>query len=267
MKRILTLLVCLLFSTFLRGQYSLQIEYNQIFNTDFPLIRTGLLQVNSNQSIFVDLMKSKRPIKENSDTNISYLDNLSDHERYTEIKEGEKINLQVGGNYDQYYMYDQSKKTFLFTGELGKEQFLISDNFNLQWEITNETKTISNYKVYKASTNFRGRNWDAWFAPELAYNFGPWKLHGLPGLILEAYDDSHRYHFVAIKIKNDKNLPMEPNTHFLKKIDFKNFILGNFEIIENSVNIIERDYEVIRHNVKRNSKELIYEWEEQPKKQ
>ncbi len=57
----------------------------------------------------------------------------------------------------------------------------------IKWQICPETKKIQNYTCQKAITTFRGRTWQAWFTPQIPIKFGPWKLHGLPGLILTAY--------------------------------------------------------------------------------
>jgi len=65
------------------------------------------------------------------------------------------------------------------------------------WEIADETKTILGYECTKAETDFRGRKWIAWFTPDIPLQEGPWKLCGLPGLILEANDADNDYIFEA----------------------------------------------------------------------
>lgn len=69
-----------------------------------------------------------------------------------------------------------------------------------EWSISEETKEISGYQCLKATTKYRGREWEAWFAPEIPIPDGPWKLCGLPGLILEAYDTHKDYCFTATSI-------------------------------------------------------------------
>lgn len=64
-----------------------------------------------------------------------------------------------------------------------------------EWELGEGIKTILGYECFEASTDFRGRKWTAWFTPEIPVQEGPWKLCGLPGLILEAYDADDNYHF------------------------------------------------------------------------
>lgn len=67
--------------------------------------------------------------------------------------------------------------------------YLININDSLQWDILDSTKQLKGYTVQKAHSNNPGTQYTAWFTTDLPYSFGPQKLHGLPGLILEAYDD------------------------------------------------------------------------------
>lgn len=58
----------------------------------------------------------------------------------------------------------------------------------MQWEIVaDSTKTVLGYECIMARTAYHGRDWTAWFSPEIPVQDGPWKFTGLPGLILMAY--------------------------------------------------------------------------------
>ena len=74
-----------------------------------------------------------------------------------------------------------------------------------QWEIGDSTKTVLGYECVEATSNYRGRKWTAWFAPEIPIQEGPWKLCGLPGLILEAHDANSDYIFEATGLKQNPN--------------------------------------------------------------
>lgn len=74
---------------------------------------------------------------------------------------------------------------------------------SLKWEILNETKLIQKHETIKATTNFKGREYIAWFTTEIPSYFGPLKLHGLPGLILELSDSKNEVILIAKKISYD----------------------------------------------------------------
>ncbi len=69
-----------------------------------------------------------------------------------------------------------------------KQIYVKDEATKLNWKLSTESKKIGNFLCKKATTFFRGRNYTAWYTSKIAIPFGPWKLHGLPGLILEAYD-------------------------------------------------------------------------------
>ena len=66
----------------------------------------------------------------------------------------------------------------------------------IDWKIQPDKKVIGNYNCQKATGTFGGRVYTVWFAPDLAFRDGPWKLSGLPGLILEAQDQKKEISFV-----------------------------------------------------------------------
>ena len=85
------------------------------------------------------------------------------------------------------------------------------------WQILDADSVVCGYECQKARTTFRGRTWTVWFSVDLPYSFGPWKLGGLPGLILKAIDDKKQYAFEAIEIKKGDGKTIKVSTAGSKK--------------------------------------------------
>ena len=70
------------------------------------------------------------------------------------------------------------------------------------WQLLTDTMTILSYHCQKAICHFKGRDYEAWFTSEIPRSEGPWKLHGLPGLILKAADSQGHYSFECTGLIN-----------------------------------------------------------------
>ena len=82
------------------------------------------------------------------------------------------------------------------TGKVTTLDRLATSNFRCEeknekpvWTLLPDTATILTYHCRKATGHFRGRSYTAWFTMEIPVSEGPWKLCGLPGLIIKAEDD------------------------------------------------------------------------------
>jgi GLPGLI family protein len=71
----------------------------------------------------------------------------------------------------------------------GKPFFLYDSLYPMQWKIMAETRVIDTLQCTMATCRFRGRNYIAWFCPDIPLPYGPWKMGGLPGLIIELIDE------------------------------------------------------------------------------
>jgi GLPGLI family protein len=74
------------------------------------------------------------------------------------------------------------------------------------WQLQEGTDTVEGYECQKAILNFRGRNYTAWFTLEIPISDGPWKLFGLPGLILKVEDADQLFSFVMIGLVQPKQI-------------------------------------------------------------
>ena len=106
-----------------------------------------------------------------------------------------------------YKNYPQGKMTI--TDSCLSDFFIYEDELNAQdWQLEDSTKTVMNYNCIKASCHFRGREWTAWFTPDIPISNGPWKLGGLPGLIMEAYDLRYENHFLITGLEQVEEEPI-----------------------------------------------------------
>jgi GLPGLI family protein len=85
----------------------------------------------------------------------------------------------------------------------------------MKWNLDKGEKTLLGYKCNKATVNYRGRNYTAWYTTDIPINNGPYIFGGLPGLILEVEDIDNKYSFEAVGItktpkpiylRNEKNI-------------------------------------------------------------
>ncbi len=83
-------------------------------------------------------------------------------------------------------------------GELGNYTEPMSEQ---NWTIGDSTKNILGYECVMAEADYHGRHWIVWFTPDVPLQDGPWKLCGLPGLILAAEADNGKYLFEATGIE------------------------------------------------------------------
>ena len=71
------------------------------------------------------------------------------------------------------------------------------------WKFCEGEKMVCGYPCKKATTTFRGRTWTAWYASSLPYSDGPWKLCGLPGVVLEASEAEGKIAFRCKKVEKN----------------------------------------------------------------
>ncbi len=88
----------------------------------------------------------------------------------------------------------------------------------IQWEISDSTKNVLGYDCVMATANYHGRDWTAWFTPDIPLQEGSWKLTGLPGLILEASESTGQHSFVAtgLETSNQEIVPVYPYRQYDK---------------------------------------------------
>ena len=208
---ILSLIFSLIFTaTF--GQSKGTLNYKYIQNTPYgPNVINFITYFQGNKSLEVGIYNTK-----------STLDSLNENEF---IK-----NISFSSNKRPFVFKDLSNNTLLLADNILTKLFFIRDTLNnFKWKATNENKQILGYKCTKASLNYRGRDFIAWYTDAIPLQFGPWKFGGLPGLIIKLNDTQNNfvYELTGIDFKSDfdSNIIKVPSA-FLKDqpISHKDFI-------------------------------------------
>lgn len=113
-------------------------------------------------------------------------------------REHDRTTLERSGRYGSFIYKNYPEGKVTETAYFEMQDWRYEEDWEKpEWEISDETKEILGYQCFKATADYRGRRWTAWFAPEIPVQDGPWKLCGLPGLILEAVDNHREFHFIA----------------------------------------------------------------------
>ncbi|MCL1662794.1 GLPGLI family protein [Elizabethkingia ursingii] len=103
---------------------------------------------------------------------------------------------------NQLYISKNLKTKEIFKNvQNARELYTIPIKENLQWKILPDKDKAGEFAVQKATTNYGGRNWTAWFATEIPILDGPHVFSGLPGLIVKIEDEKKDYQFALTEIK------------------------------------------------------------------
>lgn len=117
-------------------------------------------------------------------------------------------------------------KQIKFITVIGDSKYFVDEIVDLKWKLHPEYITVLNYKAQKATTEFGGRNWTAWFAKDIPFQDGPYKFKGLPGLIIKIEDDTKSHKFELKGIKNLSYDVVYPDLNNFQQIniDYPKFV-------------------------------------------
>lgn len=90
-----------------------------------------------------------------------------------------------------------------YVDRISRNLFAYDENTKFNWKIEGEKQKIGDYNTQKATTEFGGRKWTAWFSSDIPFQDGPYKFYGLPGLIVKVEDDAKNYSWL---LKGNKTI-------------------------------------------------------------
>lgn len=123
---------------------------------------------------------------------------------------------KYGAIINEEIIKNSNDKTLILNSEMGFKSYRVESTLSkIDWKVKEDKKMIDKYSCQKAIGVYAGRTYEAWFTPDLSYQEGPWKLSGLPGLILEARDLKNEVSF-TFKSLNKNTDPEETTKSFLQ---------------------------------------------------
>lgn len=126
----------------------------------------------------------------------------------------------------------ETSKMYLHN-RIGRDAFKVLEDRLIEWKIFSEKQKIGEFEAQKATTEFAGRKWTAWFTEEIPLNEGPYKFKNLPGLIVKLEDDTQSHLFMLLAIKNLGNSEPESSAFEIKneieinRKEYKRIFIGN----------------------------------------
>lgn len=132
------------------------------------------------------------------------------------------------GRHDIIYRNLEEGKFTTYSTVFGSH-YLITENITIpDWTMYEDsTITVLGMECKKATTNFRGRYWEVWYTEDIPISQGPWKLCGLPGMILKANCPK----FMLIEAISIKNKNLKPVT-FYNYLNYKYAPIDRMEYLK-----------------------------------
>ncbi|MCI1779828.1 MAG: GLPGLI family protein [Bacteroidales bacterium] len=128
-------------------------------------------------------------------------------------------------DWEDIYLNYPEKGTLFLSALINRYDYCYVESIpKLKWKITRRIDTILGYKCYCATTDFMGRDYTAWFSPDITFSYGPYKFNGLPGLILKIQDSQKFFTWTAKSIYTPQNQKIYlDQAETVKKVTYKQY--------------------------------------------
>ena len=172
----------------------------------------------------------------------------------------------VAAEFQEALMHMPTVWIGLPTGQTTMREFIFPHEYegyeptpDITWTLTDDTLTVSGYLCQQAMATFRGLEWHVWYTEEIPSSAGPWRLRGLPGLIVKAESEVHTFCLAKLRMEASpitapKQNPEVHRMKYAKLLKHKNEIYGNREYAKKPTYYIPdlqgsiTDMSVLNHN-------------------
>lgn len=238
------------------SEYKYLLEY-QVDSTDKSDIRreTFLLKRGKLESVFMSENAYKRD---------SLINNYSDKLDFNSLQ------MIMGKFPKTAFTYNILKRTgenkIIFYDKIITTPLKYEEVPNFNWYITGEKEIVNGLRCDIAMGKYAGRIYKAYFTSDIPVSDGPYKFHGLPGLIIKLEDSRGQYSFELLSYKNiegnQEALLVSPSLaegRIVSKVDFYRTIKNSNDNIINEISRMgftispEHQKSVINNRKKKNN--------------
>lgn len=215
----LTILLFLLLPMLSVAQTNGKVIYKVILESEEFKELEGTLLFDGQVSLFFVDMQSQHSSKNQNEQIDFESDNKVNF--YFDFSLNRPLQYEVFIDREKDIIYSQRS---FFKDSKTKPCVVFEETGLVEWKFEDGVKKIGSFSVHKATTNFRGRKYIAWFTPEIPIDIGPWKFQGLPGAILEIKDEELGVQFLFSSIQ----IPFENKDKIKPPVDGDLISLNEF---------------------------------------
>lgn len=177
-----------------QAKFTVLYDYSYVRDAEFPEDKRNtitVLQIGENYNRFVDFYKLRYD---------SLIDATAKNQK--SLMESGPIMMATLRNvrFDEGILIDKNKnkETVQRTAGLLTQKYQYEEDCpTLKWDLLEGDTLIAGYHCSKARTSLYGRDYVAWYSPEISMPYGPYKFNGLPGLVLKVNDTANNFEFVV----------------------------------------------------------------------
>ena len=218
MNRLLLILLFMSFSALSYAEKLDKIVYRIVYNADVKIHKessmyheTGILEIGDSISNFYGL-ELRNDLNKPKNTGRARID-LNDPTTWPTII---ALTFGVYRNYSSngrsiYYHYIREPRIFYYEEDIPQ----------IDWQLVSGDTTLLGYQCKKATCKFRGRDWTVYYTMDIPISEGPWKLCGLPGLVLYARESLCEFTFSCAGIEKPENAYIEVSKRLWTKVGQK----------------------------------------------
>ena len=156
---------------------------------------------------------------------------------------GSKADVAAG--FQEALMHMPTVWTGLPNGQTTVREFIFPHEYegyeptpDITWTLSDDTLTVSGHLCQQATATHRGVEWHVWYTDEIPSSAGPWRLRGLPGLIVKAESEAHTFCLTELRqeaspITVPEQRPDVQRMKYAKLLKHHNEIYGNRQYAKN----------------------------------